>query len=154
MIQCCPDIFVGSQIFSSFVQCASIGMVQPHKDANRGTMSFLDNAMEFGIRLLTRSGDVNMRAIQENFENVLSREGKQISMNLISSLLGELPCYRVTSASSNGSIGGLLYKMYKLCPGLLLEWISVPLARVSDVERALLLNGFRSDVGRDEVLVW
>jgi len=155
MIQCCPDIFVGSQIFSSFVQCAGIGMVQPHKDANRGTMSFLDNAMEFGIRLrmnldVSRSGDMNMRAIQENFENVLSREGKQISMNLIESLLGELPCYRVTSASSNGSIGGLLHKMYKLCPGLLLDWISVPLARVSDVERALLLNGFRSDVGRDE----
>ena len=37
--------------------------------------------------------------------------------------------------------------MYKLCPGLLFDYISVPLARVIDVERALLLNGFRSDEG-------
>ena len=54
--------------------------------------------------------------------------------------------------SSNGSIGGLLHKMYTLCPGLLLDWISVPPARVSDIEKSCLLNGFRSDVGRDEFL--
>jgi len=148
MIQFCPDIFVGSKTFDSFVQCAKIGMVQPHKDANRGTMSFLDNALDYGIAMHSSPGGGGNASAFENFGNVLSREGKLISMNLIFSLIGELPYYQVASTSSSGSISGLLYKMFKLCPGLLLEWISIPLARVGDTERALLMNGFRSDVGR------
>lgn len=148
MVQFCPDVFVSSTTFDSFVQCATIGMVQPHKDANRGTMSFLDKVLDYGIAMQSSPRNGGNASAFENFENVLSREGKLISTNLMLSLMGELPYYWVSPTSSSGSISGLLFKLFKLCPALLFGWITLPLARISETEKALLMTGFRSDVGR------
>ena len=51
VIQFCPDIFVPNDIFQYYMKCATLGMVQHHRDANRGTLSFLDQTFAYGITL-------------------------------------------------------------------------------------------------------
>jgi transportin-3 len=155
MIQYCPEIFVASHIFHPFVQCATVGMTQHHKDANRGSMTFLDHVFSFGLTIQACSigsgSDIGgiIRDCQQSIETLLSKEGQVIVTNLILSLIGELPCYRITS--NNGSVAGVLYKLYRLCPNMVMDWMTVPLNRVSKTEQTLLMNAFQSNLSKDEL---
>ena len=142
MVVCCPEAFIASVMFHPFIQCAAVGMKQDHKDANRGTLSFLDNALSFGFvnHDSSGSGGAGAGACKQSLEYAIGQEGQQIATNLILALVGELPCYRV--ATNTGSIAGILHKLYRLCPGMLLEWISVPLSKVSETEKGILMNAF------------
>jgi hypothetical protein len=158
MIQYSPEIFVSSHMFHPFVQCAAVGMTQPHKDANRGSMTFLDHAFSFALTIhacSTSSGGDGIDGIildcQQSIEALLSKEGQTIVTNLILSLIGELPCYRISSNNSSGSVAGVLYKLYRLCPNRVMEWMTVPLNRVSQTEQTLLMNAFRSNVSKDQL---
>mmetsp|Transcript_833 Transcript_833/g.1438 ORF Transcript_833/g.1438 Transcript_833/m.1438 type:complete len:1018 (+) Transcript_833:1952-5005(+) len=154
MIQYCPEIFVSSHMFHPFVQCATVGMTQHHKDANRGSMTFLDHAFSFALTIQscsTAGCDIGGSILdcKQSIEALLSKEGQAIVTNLILSLIGDLPCYRISS--NNGSVAGVLYKIYQLCPALVMEWISVPLNRVSKTEQTLLMSAFQSNVSKDEL---
>ena len=58
-------------------------------------------------------------------EHAVVQEGKHIANNIILALIGELPLYQI----ANGSIAGILFKLFNLCPGMLLEWVQEPLLK-------------------------
>jgi len=47
----CPDPLVTSPLLLSLFQCAAVGMQAVHRDANKGTLNFLENAVSYGLRL-------------------------------------------------------------------------------------------------------
>lgn len=151
MVQHCPHIFVSSPLFHPFLQGATIGMKQDHRDANRGALNFLENALIFGLILQGGGGTRQEHQdgmSRKNLENAFGQEGEKIASNLILSLLGDLPCYRI--ATKNGSISGILLRIYKLCPGLLLEWIKVPLSKIHHSQQTMLLNALSGHHSQDD----
>lgn len=139
MVQFCPRAFIGSTMFHPFIQAAAVGMKQDHRDANRGTMTFLENALSYGL-----TGQHNHPEVTQSLQHAISKEGQTVASNLTLALMGELPCYRITAKS--GSIAGVLYKMYKLCAGMLMDWVSVPLLQKSESERVIFMNLFRDQL--------
>lgn len=152
MIQHWPQIFVGSPLFKPFLHASTIGMKQDHKDANRGCLTFLENTLAYGLVLQTKDTSPKPdEAARGNFEHSMGLEGKAIAVNLILSLIGDLPCYRISAKS--GSISGILINLNKLCPGLFLEWIKSPLSKVNRSQQALLLNAISNHSSRDDLIV-
>lgn len=147
VIQFCPDIFVPNDIFQYYMKCATLGMVQHHRDANRGTLSFLDQAFAYGITLQSMNQSITSR---QALEQAITHEGPIIVSNLILSMTGELPSYRISSNTSV-SVAGTFYKLFSLCPALVKEWSGPPLSKVSKGEKDLLL-GVYADVSKDEFL--
>jgi hypothetical protein len=151
MVQHCPHIFVSSPLFHPFLQGATIGMKQDHRDANRGALNFLETALIFGLILQGGGGtrqDHQDGMSRKNLEHAFGQEGEKIASNLILSLIGDLPCYRIST--KNGSISGILSRLYKLCPGLLLEWIKVPLSKIHHSQQTMLLNAFSSHQSQED----
>jgi len=150
MIQSCPRVFVKSPMFHSFLQCAIVGMKQDHTDANRGTLNFLEASFSFGIDLQssTAMNDAVSVMCKESLEKAIATEGQQIVSNLILALVGELPCYRI--ACNQGSIAGLFYKLYCLCPTLLMDWIKVSLISVPEGAKSMLISSFTPEASRNE----
>ena len=137
MLKFCPWPFVSNPLFHGFLQCATVGMKQDHRDANRGTLNFLEASFSYGIKL-QKSGtnDPNIVACKESLEQAVAAEGQQIVTNSIMSLIGELPCYRV--ACNQGSVAGILFELNSLCPPLLLEWMKIPLGSVPEGAKSML----------------
>lgn len=121
MMNYCPEPLVASPLLSHLFQCAAVGMQLDHKDANRGTLNFLESAMNFG-----RSGQNHRAALEPTVVN----EGQAVVANLIRALLGDLPAYCIDSGS--GSIAGILFKLNELFPDLLKRWISAALPTTLD----------------------
>ena len=141
MVQCCPEAFIASTMFHPFIQCATVGMRIDHRDANRGTMTFVDHALAYGIMIQDvqpARAHTHQQESRQSLEHAIAQEGKNIASNLILALTGELPCYRITANS--GSVAGILHKLLKLCPGMLMDWVSAPLSKVSESEKAILLK--------------
>lgn len=145
MVQYCPEPFVGSSMLHPFLQCAGIGMKLDHRDANRGTMTFLDHTLLFGMNVQDggQHDPTTSLECRRSFEHAIGQEGKSIASNLVLALIGGgiLPCYRISGKT--GSVSSILHKLLKLCPGMLMDWVSVPLAQVSLSEREILLSSFR-----------
>jgi transportin-3 len=128
MMNFCPEPLVSSPLLLPLFQCAVVGMQLDHKDANRGTLNFLESTMNFGL-----SGPNHRAAL----EPVLTAEGQVVVTTLIRALLGELPAYCIDSGS--GSIAGILFKLNELFPDLLQRWMNValPTSIVRPSERLL-----------------
>jgi transportin-3 len=151
MVQHCPHIFVSSPLFHPFLQGATIGMQQDHRDANRGALNFLETALIFGLILQGRGGTTQEHQddmSRKNLEHAFGKEGDKIASNVILSLIGDLPCYRIST--KNGSISGILLRLYKLCPGLLLEWMKAPLSKIHHSQQTLLLNALSDHRSEDD----
>jgi len=152
MVQCCPKSFVGKfDLLHAYVQCAIAGMDLDHKDANRGTMNFLETVVGYGLTLrdsLDSSSNANssneMTALKEckdSLERVIMTEGKSIVTKLLQALAGDLPCYRITANGNNGSIAGILYKLNQLLsPGMLSSWVTEALMVVEQQQTSLSLE--------------
>ena len=113
MISYCPEPLVTSPLLVPLFQCAVVGMQLDHKDANRGTLNFLESTITFGL-----SGPVHRAAL----EPILATEGQSVVTHLIRALLGELPAYCIDGGS--GSIAGILFKLNELFPDLLRQSMS------------------------------
>mmetsp|Transcript_12496 Transcript_12496/g.17862 ORF Transcript_12496/g.17862 Transcript_12496/m.17862 type:complete len:225 (-) Transcript_12496:258-932(-) len=147
MMTYCPQPLVLSPaLLRSFVQCANVGMKLDHRDANRGTLIFLENLVGYGLTIESSSSpgtggvkkegavtveDPNVTAACKHaIENVFMSDGREIVFNLLQALMGKAPCYRVDS--KYGSIAGILFKLTNLCKPLLIRWMQDALAEVSD----------------------
>jgi transportin-3 len=104
MMTYCPAPLVASPLLPSLFQCAIVGMQLDHRDANRGTLNFLEAAV-------TRVDTVHVYLPLETVVSYLMR-----------SLVGELPAYSIDSGS--GSIAGILFKLNEKCPQPLREWVA------------------------------
>ena len=144
MMNHCPDPLVQSPLLQSLFQCAAVGMQLDHRDANKGTLNFLENTVSYGLHLREQ----NKPECQAALESVLSQEGQNIVNNLARALLGELPAYSVDSG--NGSIAGILWKLNLLCPGLLASWMLAALANAPERARSDFMSGLDSGLPRED----
>jgi len=153
MTQCCPKSFVGKfDLLHPYVRCAIAGMDLDHKDANRGTMNFLETVVGCGLTLRdsldsssncsSSNGMTALTECKDSLERIIMIEGKNIVIKLLQALSGNLPCYRITANDNSGSIAGILYKLNQLLsPGMLLSWVTEALAVVEQQLTSLPLKG-------------
>jgi transportin-3 len=114
MIAYCPDPLVTSPLLQPLFQCAAVGMQVAHRDANKGTLSFLENTVSYGLRLREQPPNPQCQAA---LEHVLIQEGQIITTNMARALMGELPTY-------SNQVPELLWKLNLLCPDHLAQWLA------------------------------
>jgi transportin-3 len=146
MMTHCPVPLLLSPLLEAMIKFSIICMNLDHKDANRGTLSFLESLVVFGMEMrhgqMTRftNDPQQMKSCRESLEKSIQREGPSIVHNLIQSLMGNLPCYRIDV--THGSVGSILYKLNELCPALLYEWLTLSLQPAPEHARKTLLRSF------------
>jgi transportin-3 len=149
MISHCPSPLVQSSLFNSLLQCASVGMKLYHKDANRGTLNFLESTVSYSLKLRSKSSlDAIEQANIVSLEQAIVAEGQPLVTNLALALLGDLPAYRLDSGS--GSIAGVLFYLNQLCPELLMQWIQPPLTAAPEHAKSAFLVMLHNQVAREE----
>lgn len=149
MVNYCPSPLVQSSLLNSLLQCAAIGMKLHHRDANRGTLNFLENTVSYSLKLRSSTTlDANEQANIVALEQAILTEGQPLVINLAQALLGDLPAYRLDSGS--GSIAGVLFHLNQLCPELLMQWIQPPLTAAPEHAKSAFLATLYNRVARDE----
>jgi len=118
MMSYCPDPLVTSPLLQSLFQCAAVGMQVAHRDANKGTLNFLENTVSYGLRLREQPPKPTCQAA---LEHVLTQEGQTIVTNMARALMGELPTFGF-------QVPELLWKINLLCPDLLARWLNTAFA--------------------------
>eukprot|EP00986_Skeletonema_menzelii_P008176 scaffold3367_cov142-Skeletonema_menzelii.AAC.2 len=147
MINYCPGPLVQSPLLNSLLQYAALGMKLDHRDANRGTLNFLEATVSYSLKLRTASA---LNAIEEAslaaLEKAILAEGEPLVINLALALLGDLPAYRLDHGG--GSIAGVLFHLNMLCPQLLFQWIQPPLVSAPEHAKSAFLGSLQSQVSR------
>jgi len=156
MMTYCPEPLVTSSLLQPLFQCAAIGIELDHRDANKGTLNFLEATVSYGLSLREK----NNPQCQAALEQVLTQEGQAIVRNLARALMGELPVY-------SSHVSEILWKLNLLCPALLAQWLTGAFSQTTLPERAkndfmaaldsglqrddfaLALNAFHTAVQRD-----
>jgi transportin-3 len=131
----CPGSLVAiPQLLTSLLQCATVGLQLDHRDANRGTLNFLENAISYGLALRTQNQPEAKAALEHAFQS----EGQGLVRNLARALVGELPTYSIDEGQ--GSIAGILWKLNAWSPSWLASWMATALNENADAapERARL----------------
>jgi transportin-3 len=144
MVSHCPDPLVTSPLLQSLFQCAVVGMQLDHRDANKGTLNFLENTISYGLSLRER----NKPECQQALERVLISEGQAVATNLARASMGDLPAYSVDHG--HGSIAGILWKLNLLSPSLVLQWMTVALAAAPERARIDFLGALDSGLPRED----
>jgi transportin-3 len=149
MVSHCPSPLVQSSLLNSLLQCAGVGMKLHHKDANRGTLNFLESTVSYSLTLRSSATlDAIEQANIASLEQAIVAEGQPLVTNLALALLGDLPAYRLDSGS--GSIAGVLFYLNQLCPELLMQWIQPPLTAAPEHAKSAFLVTLHNRVARDE----
>lgn len=149
MVNKCPSPLVQSSLLNSLLQCAALGMKLHHRDANRGTLNFLESTVSYSLKLRSSSHlDANQQADIGALEQAILAEGQPLVTNLAQALLGDLPAYRLDSGS--GSIAGVLFYLNQLCPELLMQWIQPPLTSAPEHAKSAFLVTLHNQVAREE----
>jgi len=149
MVNYCPSPLVQSALLNSLLQCAAVCMKLHHRDANRGTLNFLENTVSYSLKLQSSNSlNANEQADIAALEKAILTEGQPLVINLAQALLGDLPAYRLDSKS--GSIAGVLFFLNQLCPELLMQWIQPPLTTAPEHAKSAFLGTLHNRVARDE----
>lgn len=157
----CPEPVVSSPLLRSLLQCAAVGMELDHRDANSGTLNFLEGTVKYGLKLQSGAavaasaganaapnGGANHVACREALEGAIVAEGQLVVTNLAGALLGDLPLYRLDNG--RGSIAGVLYSLNELCPALLMGWLNPALAPAPPAATEQFLRSLHDKVPRNE----
>ena len=144
MMSHCPDPLVKSPLLLSLFQCAVVGMQLDHRDANKGTLNFLENTVSYGLSLREQ----NKPDSQASLEHVLTAEGQAVVNNLARALMGDLPAYSVDTG--HGSVAGILWKLNLLCPSLLVNWMSMALNTAPERVRGDFMGALESGLARED----
>ena len=144
MMSHCPEPLVRSPLLQSLFQCAVVGMQLDHRDANKGTLNFIENAISYGLSLRER----NKPDIQVAMEHVLVSEGQAVVNCLARALMGDLPAYSVDHG--HGSIAGILWKLNLLCPNLVANWMATAIVATPDRVRGDFLGALDSGLPRED----
>jgi len=144
MITYCPEPLVLSPLLRSLFQCAVVGMQLDHRDANKGTLNFVENSVSYGLSVKEQNKRESLQAL----ESVLATEGQYIVNNLARSLTGDLPAYCVDAGS--GSIAGVLWKLRFFSPSMMSQWITIALTNAPELPRAEFIGILNSGVPRND----
>lgn len=155
----CPDPIVTSPLLNSVLQCSVVGMHVQHKDSNKGTLTFLEHTISYGISITyntdfhdPQSGP-NAKLCKDALEKAIIVEGQAIVTNLARALLGDLPLYSHSLDRGSASIAGIIYQMNDLCPELLLKWMSEALQGAPDPAKTEFLTSLVQRSSTDEYIV-
>jgi transportin-3 len=144
MIQHCPEPLVMSPLLHSLFQCAAVGMQLDHRDANKGTLNFLENSISYGLSLQEQQ----KHECQQALERVVAAEGQLIVKNLMLSLMGELPAYTIDRGQ--GSVAGILWKINLLMPSMVGQWMTTALEKAPERPRIDFTSILSSGLPREE----
>ncbi len=144
MMSHCPGPLVSSPLLPSLFQCAAVGMQLDHRDANNGTLYFLENTITYGLSLR----ESNRPESQQLLEQVLATEGQAIVRNLARALMGDLPAYSVDV--EKGSIAGILWKMNLMSPNIVTQWMTVALSDAPERARSDFVSALDSGLPRED----
>lgn len=144
MMSHCPDLLVQSPLLHSLVQCAVVGMQLDHRDANKGTLNFLENTVHYGLSLREQ----NKPECQQSLERVILSEGQSIVNNLAHALMGDLPAYSVDHG--HGSISGILWKLNLLSPQHVSQWMNLSLATTPEEVHRDFSKALGSGLARED----
>mmetsp|Transcript_19136 Transcript_19136/g.29181 ORF Transcript_19136/g.29181 Transcript_19136/m.29181 type:complete len:1057 (-) Transcript_19136:2339-5509(-) len=147
MTNYCPGPLVQSPLLNSLLQYAALGMKLDHRDANRGTLNFLEATVTYSLKLRTANArNAYEEASLAALEKAILAEGEPLVINLAQALLGDLPAYRLDHGS--GSIAGVLFHLNMLCPQLLLQWIQPPLVSAPEHAKSAFLGSLQNQSSR------
>jgi len=147
MTNYCPGPLVQSPLLNSLLQYAALGMKLDHRDANRGTLNFLEATVSYSLKLRTANArNAYEEASLAALEKAILAEGEPLVINLAQALLGDLPAYRLDHGS--GSIAGVLFHLNMLCPQLLLQWIQPPLVSAPEHAKSAFLGSLQNQSSR------
>jgi len=146
----CPQDLVRSPLLKSVFQCAYVGMRVQHREAHKGILVFLENALSLGMDMdgpNARRADLIPTCL-EPLQAVIVSEGPAVVGAVAQALLGDLPSYSLDAGS--GSLAGILWKLNYLCPKLTQDWVAGS-AISSAPENAAkgLMDALTRRVGRD-----
>ncbi|KAL3920557.1 MAG: hypothetical protein SGILL_003204 [Bacillariaceae sp.] len=144
MISHCPEPLVMSPLLISLFQCAVVGMQLDHRDANKGTLNFVENSVSYGLSLRESSN----QDCQQALERVLVAEGQAVVNNLMLSLMGELPAYSIDQG--HGSIAGILWKLNLLNQAMVAQWMTTALVKAPEQARIDFLSILSSGLPRED----
>jgi transportin-3 len=120
MLQNCPQqVLAGTSeraqnMFCRLIECALLALEVDHRDANRGTLHFLQQWVS-----VHREGTL-----------LFQRYGSDVVNQLIRSLRGDLPLYCLDRG--NGSVSGVLFHLKVACAVEFQSWLSVALQGIPD----------------------
>lgn len=143
----CPEPLVVSPLFRTIIQWATVGLHIHHREANKGTLNFLENTVSFGLSIV-QSNVVATDACKAAFHQAITFEGPAVVQNLALVLLGDLPAYCLDQGS--GSVAGVLWKLNTLCSELVRQWVLNAIAKAPDDAKHELMKAFVLMAGRDE----
>jgi len=147
----CPEpLVLNTGLLQSVIQCAVVGMHVQHREANKGTLVFLENTIGVGLTVSDTKLAIPPTApvIRASLEKVILNCGQAVVNNLAGALLGELPAYSLDRGS--GSVAGVLWKLNELCPELVLQWIGGLLVQAPELSRREFIGALKDMVNRDE----
>lgn len=144
MITHCPIPLVMSPLLRSLFQCAAVGMQLDHRDANKGTLNFIENSITYGLSVREQ----NNPDCQQALERVLADEGQSLVNNLVLSLTGDLQAYNVDTG--NGSIAGILWKLKLFSPSMTANWITIALANGPERPRIEFISIMKGGIPRKD----
>jgi len=133
-----------SPLLRSLFQCAAVGMKLDHRDANKGTLNFVENSISYGVSV---NGQINPDC-QQALERVLVDEGQSIVNNLVLSLTGDLQAYNIDAG--NGSIAGILWKLQLFSPRMMTQWITIALAHAPERPRMEFVGVMKGGIPRKD----
>ena len=143
----CPEPLVVSPLFRTIIQWAVVGLHIRHREANKGTLNFLENTVSFGLSIAQSTVHAS-DACKAAFHQAIIVEGPAVVHNLAHALLGDLPTYSLDQGS--GSVAGVLWKLNSLCPDLVRQWMGTVIAQAPEGAKNDLMGTFTRMAGRDE----
>ncbi|CAM9364111.1 unnamed protein product, partial [Hapterophycus canaliculatus] len=154
-INYCPDPLVSSPLLSSVVRCGMVGLQLQHREAQRGVLHCLEEVVGLAMPEAP-TGKANPRAPQfmPTVEQVLRDHGQGLVQELVKCCVGELPSYSIDGEA--GSVAGLLWRISRLCPAWLQEWLqqalgALPTKVADNFQKQELMEklfGTQADKGR------
>ncbi|CAM9594406.1 unnamed protein product [Chrysoparadoxa australica] len=169
----CPQSLVSSPLLRQVVAFAIAGLRQDHREARKAVLQCLDDVLYSGfpdrkdIGNDTGSGGENVvnyavvdgsaadrRAKIE--EMMRADQGQSLVRGLIRCTVGQLPSYALDERGSAGSVASVIWRLFRLWPKLLQEWLMVSLNEVptstasSDQKEQFMRSLFREGITRDE----
>mmetsp|Transcript_23101 Transcript_23101/g.33099 ORF Transcript_23101/g.33099 Transcript_23101/m.33099 type:complete len:595 (-) Transcript_23101:262-2046(-) len=143
----CPEPLVVSPLFRTIIQWAIVGLHIHHREANKGTLNFLENTVSFGLSI-AQSNVHTSEACKAAFHQAIVVEGPSVVNNLALVLLGDLPAYCLDQGS--GSVAGILWKLNTLCAELVRQWVVMAISEAPDEAKNELMKAFIMMAGRDD----
>lgn len=108
-------------LLSSLVQCALVAVEVDHRDANRGTLNFLQHLVMYTVE----QRQSNIAVVR-----LLLQNGLELVRKLVRALMGELPVYCLDGPK--GSISGILYHLNRLSSNDFQQWLASALEFVPE----------------------